>query len=86
MDGHVPPGEPTVNRPSFGRAEVPMPTLRTTFLGMIVGGAAFLMSGMAVYLTMAQVQNRALQATKLQDRVIQTQRTETQYARFQPTR
>ena len=63
-----------------------MPTLRIAFLGMIVGGAAFLMSGMAVYLTMAQVQDRDLHAAKLQDRVIQAQRTETQYARFQPTR
>lgn len=63
-----------------------MPTLRIAFIGMIVGGAAFLMSGMAVYLTMAQVQDRALQTAKLQDRVIQAQRTETQYARFQPTR
>jgi hypothetical protein len=63
-----------------------MLTLRIAFLGMIVGGAAFLMSGVAVYLTMAQVHDRDLYAAKLQDRVIQAQRTETQYARFQPTR
>ena len=62
-----------------------MPELRIVFLGMIVGGAA-LMSGMAVYLTMAQVQDRALHAAKLQDHVILAQRTETQYARSQPTR
>ena len=52
----------------FGRAEVPMPTLRIAFIGMIVGGAAFLMSGMAVYLATAELQYRTL--ARLQDRPV----------------
>jgi hypothetical protein len=71
--------------------------LGIAFLGMVVGGAAFLMSGVAVYLTtdqlqyssMARLQDRTAQAAKLQDRVIQAQgpaeSTWMQYARFQPS-
>ena len=71
--------------------------LGIAFLGMVVGGAAFLMSGVAVYLTTAQLQDismarfqdRTVQAAKLQDRVIQAQwpaeSTWQQYARFQPS-
>jgi hypothetical protein len=47
--------------------------LRIAFFGMMVGGAAFLSSGMAVYLAMAQVQDSAMQVAKLQDRIIQAQ-------------
>jgi hypothetical protein len=66
------------------------------FFGMMVGGAAFLTAGTAVYLTtaqlqyssMARLQDRTMQAAKLQDRVIQAQgpaeSTWMQYARFQP--
>jgi hypothetical protein len=73
-----------------------MPNKLVAFLGMVVGGAAFLMSGTALYLTtaqlqyssMARLQDRTMQAAKLQDRVIQAQgRTEStwmQYARLQP--
>ena len=50
-----------------------MPTLRIAFIGMIVGGAAFLMSGMAVYLATAELQYRTL--AQLQDRPVQAQRT-----------
>jgi hypothetical protein len=78
------------NGPSFGRAEVPMSDkLRIAFFGMMVGGAAFLSWGMAVYLAMAQVQDSAMQVAKLQDRIIQAQGsvqpTGKQYARFQPS-
>jgi hypothetical protein len=63
--------------------------LGIAFLGMVVGGAAFLMSGVTVYLTTAQLQDR-VRAAKLQDRVIQAQGpvqpTLVQYARFQPSR
>jgi hypothetical protein len=67
--------------------------LGIAFFGMTVGGAAFLISGMAVYLAMAQVQDRvqdrAIQVARLQDRIIQTrgpvQPTLAQYARFQPS-
>ena len=59
-----------------------MPTLRIAFLGMIVGGGAFLTSGMAVYLTTAELQYRTL--ARLQDRPVR-QRTWIQYARFQPS-
>ena len=63
--------------------------LRIAFFGMMVGGAAFLSSGMAVYLAMAQVQDSAMQVAKLQDRIIQAQGpaqpTGKQYARFQPS-
>ena len=62
--------------------------LGIAFLGMVVGGAAFLMSGVTVYLTTAQFEDR-MQAAKLQDRVIQargpTKSTRMQYARFQPS-
>jgi hypothetical protein len=61
--------------------------LGIAFFGMMVGGAAFLISGMAVFLAMAQVQDRAVQEAKLQDRIIQVkgpaQSTWKQYARFQ---
>jgi hypothetical protein len=63
--------------------------LGIAFFGMMVGGAAFLISGMAVFLVMAQVQDRAMQEAKLQDRIIQVQgpaqSTWKQYARFQPS-
>jgi hypothetical protein len=59
--------------------------LRIAFLGMMVGGAAFLSSGMAVYLATAQLQYTRM--AKLQDRIIQaqgpTESTWMQYARFQ---
>ena len=61
--------------------------LRIAFLGMMVGGAAFLSSGMAVYLATAQLQYTRM--AKLQDRMIEAQRpvqpTLVQYARFQPS-
>ena len=71
--------------------------LGIAFFGMMVGGAGFLIAGMAVYLTtaqlqyrsMAQLQDRAVQEAKLQDRIIQAQGpvqpTSVQYARFQPS-
>jgi hypothetical protein len=62
-------------------------TLRIAFLGMMVGGAAFLSSGMAVYLATDQLQYTRM--AKLQDRIIQAQGpvqpTLVQYARFQPS-
>jgi hypothetical protein len=61
--------------------------IRIAFLGMMVGGAAFLSSGMAVYLATDQLQYTRM--AKLQDRVIQAQwpaeSTWQQYARFQPS-
>jgi hypothetical protein len=61
--------------------------LRIAFLGMIVGGAAFLSSGMAVYLATAELQYSRM--AKLQDRMIEAQApvqpTLVQYARFQPS-
>jgi hypothetical protein len=61
--------------------------LRIAFLGMMVGGAAFLSSGMVVYLVTAQLQYTRM--AKLQDRVIEAQGpvqpTLVQYARFQPS-
>ena len=61
--------------------------LRIAFLGMMVGGAAFLSSGMAVYLATAQLQYPRM--AKLQERIIQAQGPEqptlVQYARFQPS-
>jgi hypothetical protein len=65
-----------------------MPTkLGIAFLGMVVGGAAFLLSGMAVYLTTAQLQYSSM--ARLQDRTMQSQgpaqATWKQYARFQPS-
>ena len=61
--------------------------LRIAFLGMMVGGAAFLSSGMAVYLATDQLQYTRM--AKLQDRIIQAQGpaqpTLVQYARFQPS-
>jgi hypothetical protein len=76
------------NGPFFGRAEVPMSdTLRIAFTGMLVGGAAFLSSGMAVYLATDQLQSTRM--AKLQDRIIEAQGpvhpTLVQYARFQPS-
>jgi hypothetical protein len=69
-----------------------MPNKLIAFFGMMVGGAAFLISGMAVFLAMAQVQDRTMdrvQVAKLQDRIIQArgpvQPTSAQYARFQPS-
>jgi hypothetical protein len=64
-----------------------MPTkLGIAFLGMVVGGAAFLISGTAVYLTTAQLQYSSM--ARLQDRTMQSQGpaqpTSTQYARLQP--
>jgi hypothetical protein len=66
---------------------------RIAFLGMMVGGTAFLSAGMAVYLTTAQLQYSSMarlqdrQATKVQDRVIQAQGPAelTRYARVQPS-
>jgi hypothetical protein len=62
-------------------------TLRIAFFGMMVGGAAFLSSGMAVYLATAQVQYARMD--KLQERIIQAQGPEqptlVQYARVQPS-
>ena len=46
-----------------------MPKLGIAFFGMAVGGAAFLIAGMTVYLTMAQLQYRTL--ARLQDRPVQ---------------
>jgi hypothetical protein len=61
--------------------------LRIAFLGMMVGGAAFLSSGMVVYLATAQLQYNRM--AKLQDLIIQAQGpvqpTLVQYARFQPS-
>jgi hypothetical protein len=61
--------------------------LRIAFLGMMVGGAAFLSSGMVVYLVAAQLQYTRM--AKLQDRIIEAQGpvqpTLVQYARFQPS-
>ena len=61
--------------------------LRIAFLGMMVGGAAFLSSGMAVYLATAHLQYTRM--AQLQDRIIQAQGpvqpTLVQYARFQPS-
>jgi hypothetical protein len=61
--------------------------LRIAFLGMMVGGAAFLSSGVAVYLATAQLQYTRM--AKLQDRIIQAERPVhpalVQYARFQPS-
>jgi hypothetical protein len=74
------------------------PKLGIAFLGMVVGGVAFLMSGVAVYVTtaqlqyssMARLQDRTVQTAKLQDRVIQPQGPAEsiwmQYAHFQPSR
>lgn len=45
--------------------------LGIAFFGMMVGGAAFLISGTAVYLTIAQLQDTS--RAKLQDRIIQVQ-------------
>jgi hypothetical protein len=70
--------------------------LGIAFSGMMVGGAAFLIAGTAIYLTtaqlqyssMARLQDRTVQEAKLQDRAIQAQGsaelTWMQYARFQP--
>jgi hypothetical protein len=87
MDGHVSQGT-DAKGPSFGLAEVPMSdTLRIAFTGMMVGGAAFLSSGMVVYLGTAQLESTRM--AKLQDRVIEAQGpvqpTLVQYARFQPS-
>jgi hypothetical protein len=65
-----------------------MPTkFGIAFFGMMVGGAAFLIAGMAVYLATAQLQYRTM--ARLQDRIIQAQgpaqSTWKQYARFQPS-
>jgi hypothetical protein len=61
--------------------------LRIAFLGMMVGGAAFLSSGMVAYLATAQLQYTRM--AKLQDRIIEAQGpvqpTLVQYARFQPS-
>jgi hypothetical protein len=61
--------------------------LGIAFLGMMVGGIAFLISGTAVYLTTAQLQYRSM--AQLQDRTMQAQGPAqpnlTQYARLQPT-
>jgi hypothetical protein len=61
--------------------------LRIAIFGMMVGGAAFLSSGMVVYLATAQLQYTRM--AKLQDRIIQAQGpvqpTLVQYARFQPS-
>ena len=71
--------------------------LGIAFFGMMVGGGAFLIAGMAIYLTTAQLQyssmarphDQTMQAAKLQDRVIQAQgpaeSTWKQYARSQPS-
>jgi hypothetical protein len=65
-----------------------MPTkFGIAFFGMIVGGAAFLIAGMAVDLATAQLQDRTM--ARLQDRTIQAQgpahQTWAQYARLQNT-
>jgi hypothetical protein len=63
-----------------------MPKLRIAFFGMMVGGAAFLIAGMAVDLATAQLQDRTM--ARLQDGTMQAQgpaqSTWKQYARFQP--
>ena len=77
-----------VNGPSlWPRGGSDMSTkLGIAFFGMMVGGAAFLISGMAVYLTTAQLQYSSM--ARLQDRTTQSQGpaqpTLTQYARLQP--
>jgi uncharacterized protein (DUF2062 family) len=45
--------------------------LGIAFLGMVVGGAAFLISGMAVYLTTAQLQYSSM--ARFRDRTMQSQ-------------
>jgi hypothetical protein len=65
-----------------------MPTkFGIAFFGMMVGGAAFLVAGLAVDLTTAQLQDRTM--ARLQDRTMQAQRpaqlTWKQYAQFQPS-
>jgi hypothetical protein len=64
-----------------------MPKLGIAFFGMMVGGAAFLIAGLAVDLTTAQLQDRTM--ARLQDRTLQAQgpaqQTWTQYARLQNT-
>jgi hypothetical protein len=61
--------------------------LRIAFLGMVVGGAAFMSSGMVVYVATAQLQY--VRMAKLQDRIIQAQGpvqpTLVQYSQFQPS-
>lgn len=64
-----------------------MPELGIAFFGMMVGGAAFLIAGLAVDLTTAQLQDRTM--ARLQDRTMQAQgpaqQTWMQYARLQNT-
>jgi hypothetical protein len=67
--------------------------LGVAFFGMVVGGAAFLIAGAGLYQlqasSMARLQDRTVQAAKVQDRVMQAhgpmESTWMQYARFQPS-
>jgi hypothetical protein len=63
-----------------------MPSKIVAFFGLMVG-AAFLIAGVAIYLTTAQLQYRSM--AKLQDRAIQAQGpaqpTWTLYAQLPPT-
>jgi hypothetical protein len=65
-----------------------MPTkFGIAFFGMMVGGAAFLIAGLVVDLTTAQLQDRTM--ARLQDRTMQAQGPAQsiwkQYAQFQPS-
>jgi hypothetical protein len=59
-----------------------MPSKIVAFFGLMVGGAAFLIAGVAIYLTTAQLQYRSM--AKLQDRG-PAQPTWTLYAQLPPT-
>lgn len=58
-------------------AEVPMPKLGIAFFGMMVGGAVFLISGLMVFATIVQVQDRTMQA------LAPAQPTSAQYAQLE---
>jgi hypothetical protein len=55
------------------------PKLGIAFFGMMVGGAALLISSLMVFATIVQLQDRTMQARG------PTQTTWTQYARLQPS-
>jgi hypothetical protein len=55
------------------------PKLGIAFFGMMVGGAAFLISSLMVFATIVQLQDRTMQVRG------PTQITWTQYARLQPS-
>lgn len=43
-----------------------MPKLVIAFLGMVVGGSAFMFAGVTTFLTVSQLQDRQVQATQIQ--------------------